>query len=293
MDADDASSAEMRRPHAHPDPDPLALDEETLERLLAGELPPAQAPPGYEKVAALLAAATAAPTPEELAGQPAALAELRAVTRPRRAATRTRRTARPPRRRWAGLAAVALVGALVTGGAAAATGHLPAPVRDVARSILGTVGGAEPATSDPLPGSSAQSPDAGRAGQPPPPTGATVGAPGTTGAATAASPNLKGLCRTYLAGTGAENAKKLDATAFQALARAAGGEDKIQAYCQRLQPPNPEPDDTKPKDPRPKDQEPGASDDPGQGQGGLPPSTGAGGQSQGQGNPQATGSPSR
>jgi hypothetical protein len=54
----------------------------------------------------------------------------------------TRRVARPPRRRCAGLAAVALVGALVTGGVAvAATGNLPAPVRNVARSILGGAGG--------------------------------------------------------------------------------------------------------------------------------------------------------
>ena len=53
----------------------------------------------------------------------------------------------------------------------------------------------------------------------------------------------------YLHGKGAENGKKLDATAFQALARAAGGEDKVQAYCQRLQPPRPKPDSTKPKHP--------------------------------------------
>ncbi|HEX8135576.1 MAG TPA: hypothetical protein VF880_19365, partial [Actinomycetes bacterium] len=134
----------MRR-LSDPDADPLALDEETVERLLAGDLPPAQAPPGYARVAALLAATRAEPTPEELAGQSEVLAELRAVTRPRRAAAHTRRAgahtrraARPPRRRWVGLAAVALVGALVTGGAAlAAGGHLPAPVRDAARSILG------------------------------------------------------------------------------------------------------------------------------------------------------------
>ena len=118
MDADDASFAEMRRRFT--DADPLALDEETVERLLAGDLPPSQVPPGYARVAALLAATTAEPTPEELAGQAEVLAELRAVTRPRRAGAHTRRAARPPRRRWAGLAAVALVGALVTGGAAAA-----------------------------------------------------------------------------------------------------------------------------------------------------------------------------
>jgi hypothetical protein len=136
----------MRRPPANPDADPLALDDETVERLLTGELSPAQAPPGYAEVAALLAATTAPPTPDELAGQAAALAELRAATQPRRAVVGFRRAAPPPRRRRVGLVAAALVGALVTGGAAAAaTGNLPAPVRQVARSILGSVDGAEPA----------------------------------------------------------------------------------------------------------------------------------------------------
>ena len=84
-----------------------------------------------------------------LAGQAAALAELRAVTRAR---TATRRTSKPERRRRVGLAAVVVVGALATGGVAgAATGHLPGPVREAARSILVTVGGAEPAAPTPGP----------------------------------------------------------------------------------------------------------------------------------------------
>ena len=95
MDADDASSADMRRPFSDPAADPLALDEETVERLLSGNLPPAEAPPGYAGVAALLAAAAAEPTPEELTGQSAALAELRAVTRAR-AAHEGRRAANRP-----------------------------------------------------------------------------------------------------------------------------------------------------------------------------------------------------
>ena len=140
MGADDAPFAEMRRPLTEPDADPLALDDRTVERLLAGDLPPSQVPPGYEQVAALLVVVAAAPTRRELAGPAAVLAELRAVTRPRRAAASTRRAARPPRRRWAGLAAVALIRALATGGVAAgASGNLPAPVRDVARSIVGAL----------------------------------------------------------------------------------------------------------------------------------------------------------
>ncbi|HJU02568.1 MAG TPA: hypothetical protein VJ966_15350, partial [Actinomycetes bacterium] len=66
----------MRRP---PPPDPLALDDASVELLLSGTLPADSAPPGYAGVARLLAAAVAPPTPRELAGQAAVLAELRAV----------------------------------------------------------------------------------------------------------------------------------------------------------------------------------------------------------------------
>jgi hypothetical protein len=203
MDADDASFADMRRPLTDPDPDPLALDEETVERLLTGDLPPSQVPPGYAQVGALLAATTAEPTHEELAGQSEVLAELRAVTRPRRAGAHTRRVARPTGRRWAGLAAVALVGALVTGGVAvAATGNLPAPVRNVARSILGGAGGdlgqATPTRSDPQAAPDASSPAsavtaAGPKG--PLPTGSTVPGSGPKGAGPVAEPDRERLCK--------------------------------------------------------------------------------------------------
>jgi hypothetical protein len=283
MDADDASSAEMRRRH-DPHTDPLALDEEAAERLLSGQLSPDQAPPGYAEVAALLAATAAPPTPEELAGKAAALAELRAVTRARVAGSR--RAARPPRRRRRfGLAAVVVVGALVTGGvAAAATGHLPAPVREAARSVLDTGGRAEPAprtspgpaaapSSSSTPGSSAAT------GQSSPPTGATGSGPSTTGAPAPAAPNpeLEALCQSYLSGNGAEKGKKLESAAFQALVSAAGGKDKVEGYCQRLLP-----EDKTPKEKK----QPAPTDDPGPGQrqgpGGPPPSNGEG--SSGQGN---------
>jgi hypothetical protein len=271
MADDDASSAEMRRLPSHRDADPLALDEDTVEQLLTGALPPTQAPAGYAKVAQLLAAAAAAPTPGELAGQEAVLAELRAVTRTRPAATIAPVPVSPSRRRRrTGLAVVVVVGALVTGGAAgAATGHLPGPVRDAARAILGTGGGqTPPASSD--------------AGQPPAPVKRPAGAggglpsshPGVStsrgpGAGPAASPNLEGTCQAFLAGSGAEQGGKLDATAFEALARAAGGQDKIPAYCEAL-----ESKDEKAKQPSDsKEQKPSGNE--GQGQGnqgqGTPP----------------------
>jgi hypothetical protein len=272
MGDDDASFAEMRRPFT--DPDPLALDEETVERLLAGDLPPSQAPPGYARVAALLAATTAEPTPEELAGQAEVLAELRAVTRTRRAGAHTRRAARPPRRRWAGLAAAALVGALVTGGAAAAaTGNLPVPVRDAARSILGTVGGdLEPATSSqPSAASGPASASTIPGPKGPQPAGSTAPGSGPKGAGPVAEPDKEGLCKAFLASQDKEHGKKMEAAAFERLAEAAGGESRIPAYC----------DGTQPVDPKPKDQKQPPPGGQGQGQGGSPPDNG-GGQGEGQ-----------
>ena len=49
------------------------LDDDTAERLLAGRVGPDDAPPGYAGVAAILQSASAPATPEELAGQEAAL----------------------------------------------------------------------------------------------------------------------------------------------------------------------------------------------------------------------------
>jgi hypothetical protein len=282
MGDDDASFADMRRRFT--DADPLALDEETVERLLAGDLPPSQVPPGYAQVAALLAATTAEPTPEELAGQAEVLAELRAVTwRPRRAGAHTRRAARPPRRRWAGLTAAALVGALVTGGAAAAaTGNLPGPVQNVARSILGNGGGAgpvaptEPGQQTAAAGRSHASTsiptgptDGSQDGQP-----AGTGGPGTdpTAAGNPAGPDVEGLCQAFQAGKGAEQGKKLDATAFQDLAKLAGGAEKIPAYCEEVLAGGAKPKEDKPPQPPAGGQ--------GQGQGGPPTSTGAGDQGQ-------------
>jgi hypothetical protein len=146
MAADDAWSAEIKRLPFTPDPDPLALDDDLVERLLDGDLPPDQTPPGYAEVATLLAATVAAPSPAELAGQEAALAELRAATRARRGTPPA--TGRPGRRRRVGLVvAVAVLGLSTTGIAAAATGALPAAVRDTARRIFAIVDDAAPMPS--------------------------------------------------------------------------------------------------------------------------------------------------
>jgi hypothetical protein len=76
MGAGDVFPAEMPNHPSSPIP---ALDDDTAERLLAGRLDPDDAPPAYADVARLLQAAAAPPSPEELAGQEAALASFRAA----------------------------------------------------------------------------------------------------------------------------------------------------------------------------------------------------------------------
>jgi hypothetical protein len=213
MGADDAWSAEIKRLPFPPDPDPLALDEDLAERLLDGDIPPDQAPAGYTEVAALLAAAAAAPSPAELAGEEAALAELRAVTQPRRAIPRA--TGRPGRRRRVGLlVAVAVLGLSTTGIAAAATGTLPAPIRDTARRIFATLDETAPMPST--------TPDR----QPAPSTGDGA-AVGTTSKGQGATPvgepeataGPGGVnddpCRASKVGKGADKSKKRNAVECQ------------------------------------------------------------------------------
>ena len=287
MGPGDASSADMRRPPF----DPLALDDDTVERLVTGDLPPAQVPPAYARVAQLLAAAAAAPSPGELAGQARVLAEFRAVTRGRRFATATFRPAPAPRRRRrTGLAVVVVAGALATGGVAgAATGHLPGPVREATRTVLGGAGGAPPATPirpGPAPAAATHPAGAGDAG----PHGsrpgvATSRGPGPSAGAPAPSPNLKGLCQAYAKAyaAGAGQGAAMEAPAFQALAHAAGGEDKVSVYCEDLLP-----GDQRLKEPKDKDagnsentRNPGDPESPGggtPGQGGPPPAPGGGDQ---------------
>ena len=84
------------------------LDDDTAERLLSGRLDPLDAPPSYAAVARLLQAAAAPPTPDELGGEPSAVAAFGSIqARPRPGAGGRSRSR---------LVAVALAGTLVAGG---------------------------------------------------------------------------------------------------------------------------------------------------------------------------------
>ncbi len=146
MSLDDGRFDEMPRRPNRPALSPL--DDDTAARMLAGELAPPDAPPGYGAVATLLAAAAAPPRAEELAGEDAARATFTAARADEPA---------PRRRRSTRLAVLVATGVLCLGGVAAAatTGALPGPVQSAARDALGTVGVSVPA---PHPVSSATRP---------------------------------------------------------------------------------------------------------------------------------------
>jgi hypothetical protein len=265
MNDDDALPFEMRRLPGPPGSSPPTLDHDTADRLLAGRLDPADAPPELAAVAKVVTAATAPATPEELAGEPAAVARFAAMTRSgsRTRSAATRRASAPRRILTIRLAVAVLAAALSIGGVAAATGVFPGPAKPPAGHGPGSTGGGGTPTS---------------------------AAPGRTGAATttqvdrsrgggtatgpdASGPAREGLCRAWLAGEGAANGRREDTAAFQALAAAAGGVDRIDAYCKA----------TTPEHPKDKDKEkrsggsPGNGGSPGHGsgngQGGPPPTT--------------------
>jgi hypothetical protein len=203
-----------------------AADQHILDRLLDGRLDPASAPTGYGGLARLLAAATAPAAPEELAGEQLMLAEFAMVMRSRPPILVPRRIAVPRKALTMKAAAAALVAVLSLGGvAAAASGLLPGQASPVAEQA--------PATT----GAEAAAHGLGKA------AAANVGGTATAestvgqGRASAAGPDATGtaragLCRAWQAGLGGDHGRRMDAVAFQALVKAAGGADQVAAYCQ-------------------------------------------------------------
>jgi hypothetical protein len=204
MSGENALPDKMRRLLASLGQMPRAVDKDTADRLLTGRLDPADAPPGYAAVARLLAAATAPASPDELASEPAVTAEFVAMTRSRLRTPIRRRAAGMPSKLMRVKAAAAIVAAVLSiGGAAAATGLLTKPARLVAgqASSSSGVGPAEHAQGD---------------------------AAGTG----LDQVHRRGLCRAWQASQGERAGSREDSAAFRALAAAAGGADKIPAYCQ-------------------------------------------------------------
>jgi hypothetical protein len=136
--------------------DPLAIDQDTADRLLAGRLNPADAPPGYAEVAKVVAAAAAPALPHELEGEAAAKAAFAHERLDRRGAvSHAAPRRRPPQRRSSvgaapgravaaprqrrasrfAVVAVAVAVLMVGGVAAATTGTLPGPAQRLVDSV--------------------------------------------------------------------------------------------------------------------------------------------------------------
>ncbi|GAB3062320.1 hypothetical protein [Micromonospora schwarzwaldensis] len=215
------------------------LDQETVERLLAGSAGGARtAPPALVR---FLDVVRSVPDAGELDGEAAAVAAFRAVrsttpaagpaaraiglrpaavTAGRPAGAGRRAAGDRPARRFAGLLgvklAVATLAASLTGGVAlaAVTGNLPGTSRHEAPPV-GTTTGARPTAGSPHPA---------RPGRPA--TGPTAGAPDPSSPA--------GLCAAYRAVTGTARRRALDAPAFAGLVAAAGGAERVADYCAAL-----------------------------------------------------------
>jgi hypothetical protein len=172
-------------------------------------------------------------------------------------------------------AAAALVAVLSIGGvAAAASGLIPGKPSPVVDQVPATTG--------------ADAAAAGRTAVADTDEGAHAGSAGGQGSAVgpdASGPARAGLCRAWQAGRGGDNGSWEDSVAFQALVDAAGGADKVAAYCEDVvagggagahgQDRTPRSSVSPPSSGPPADPGPPASTGPGgHGQGGPPATTG-------------------
>jgi hypothetical protein len=189
-------------------PNPITRD--TVERLLDGDRS------GHDALARVLAAAATTARPQELAGESACIAAFRAArlvpaTRPRRqsmikSAVMKLLTVK---------AAAIVAGAAATGGVAlaASSGALPG------------IGGDKPAVSASTSAGHGKSDAAKEQAE------AAADKSKSANDKDGPSPSFVGLCRAYSAGNKTEQGKALESPAFTALITAAGGKDKVAAYC--------------------------------------------------------------
>jgi hypothetical protein len=128
---------------------PLPLDSDTADRLLAGLVAPEGAPAGYGPVVRLFEAASAETLSEELAREPETVAAMAAALRSRvhRNAS-SRRSFMPFAFSRPRLTAVVLAAAFAAGGGMASAGSLPGAAQDVASEMLAKVGITVPGAND-------------------------------------------------------------------------------------------------------------------------------------------------
>jgi hypothetical protein len=191
----------------------------SLAALLAGTEPDQGLAPGLQPVADALAALTARPASDELAGEAAALAEFASRVGVPVPVHRSRHRRHPLLTPLlsARAAAVAAVAALSLGGFATAAfaGALPAPAQRFAHHTFGApaAGGGQPTGTHPS-------------------ATATPAGPDATG------PAAFGLCTAW-AHAKAHGTSSQQAVAFRNLAAAAGGAGHVTAYCAAVPHPGP------------------------------------------------------
>ena len=205
MTGEDVPHGDMRNFPWPSRPDVPVVSDASLAALLAGAESPASSAPEFRVVGEALAALTAGPASDELAGKTAALGAFRnqvgvpaPVPRPSR--RRSPLLSRLPAAK-AAAAAAALVVSLGGIATAAYAGALPAPLQRLAHDTIGA------------PGAN------GRSG-----TGPSPASPGAAGHA------AYGLCTAW-AQAKAHGTRKQRAVAFGHLAAAAGGAGNVAAYC--------------------------------------------------------------
>jgi hypothetical protein len=195
------------------------LDAAAAERLLAGE------DIGFGDLSDLLAAAAAPARPEELKGEARALTAFRYAAPGTSEGSPRRSTAKSMWARLASIKVAAIAAALATTGVAlaAGTGVLPTPFT------------ADPPTA--APDLTSSRPGGDPAGNAPTTTGALGGPAATaTGPAPTATPDpsMAGQCRAYRAQARSDPEGALDSPTFERLVIAAGGRDKVDAYCDQV-----------------------------------------------------------
>jgi len=271
MSDDDALVGDMHRLLGFLEAAPPVADQGTLERLLAGRLDPADAPAGHAGLAKFLAAATAPGSPEEWAGEQLAMAEFAAVVQSPPPTLVPRRATMLSKLASVKAAAAVLAAVLSVGGvAAAATGQQPGQAEHAADRIPSTTGagaaghglgqaavvdlGAAAKQGLCRAWQAGQGANLGRRADSPAFRALAVAAGGADnvaaycadvaaggtadgqGQADATGPDAMaaaraGLCQAWQSGQSTDHGRRADSVAFQALAAAAGGDDKIDAFC--------------------------------------------------------------
>jgi hypothetical protein len=201
-----------------PFPWPTRPDARAVDALLAGPCQPEEAPAELRAVAEVFAALRAPADQREVARWDQALSTYRGLAGLPEAPSRSRRrrprlSAAPLSTKLAAAAGVAVAAVLAGGVAAAYTGNLPVTLQRVAHDAIAAPGVRETRPA-PTPNGSVH------------PVG-----PAVTGSA------AYGLCRAYQQAEEHGNAGK--SVAFRNLVSAAGGADRVAAYCAAVQHPGP------------------------------------------------------